>query len=94
MKIEVQGYHRLTMDDLNQTGCLNLLTAFVKDVGMEYRSALVNYRNNKSKDASEHLKKIRSYIASDYFSQLTTLDGTALISSLDRYYNKRTNIQI
>ena len=94
MKLGSKEYKRLTIDQINNAGCLNLIEAFVEDIGKEYRAALINYKNNKNIHTREHFNKIRSYISSGFFSALTGLDGQAVLASMDRHYSQKKTITI
>lgn len=81
------GYKRITKESLNDEGCLNLLEAYVGSLAEDYRTAIkVFISNKKDKKSYEALINIRNMFLSDYFSDLTGLDGKAIIEQLDRPY--------
>jgi len=76
-------YRRLTIDALNDEGCLNLLEEFLSLLGVEYTESFrLAKRYPRDKTYSKHLECLDEFIKSDYFGRLTGLDGPALIDAL------------
>lgn len=86
---------RLTADKLSMEGCLNLLCNFVESVCSDYANAYaMSLRYPGSQKCMCHRDRLRAYIKSDYFCNLTTLDGEQVISMIETNYkngNKRLN---
>ena len=88
--ISTRGYKRLTIDDLNYDGCLNLLEAFVHSLSEEYSNALYMFRKYKTDDHREALENVREVFLSKYFADLTGLRGDDILSRLEQQYmNKK-----
>ena len=81
---------RLTIDRLDDEGCLNLLEAFLVSLSEDYRNAMVTFLNDKKdKKSYELLTKLRYFFLSEYFYNLTGLNGKNILSSLDKpFLNK------
>ena len=86
LKIMATGYKRMTIDEISNEGCLNILEAFLESIGNEYKDAAMMYRLHKSVIDRDHLNKLRNYLRSEDFSALTNLDGSAIVSTLDSKY--------
>lgn len=83
-KVDFKNVPRLTIDKLNEEGCLKLLEAFLAYTAEEYTMALCNWLKNKgNKDNYKHYLNLRDFFLSDYFANLTNLDGEAIVSRLD-----------
>lgn len=78
---------RLTIEKLNDDGCLLLVQTIVKDAANDYRSALVNLRRHPgSKEAQNAYNLQKKFFLSKYFHDLTGLDGQAIMDGLDAEY--------
>lgn len=78
---------RLTIDTINDDGCLNLLEMFLTQLSEDYRFALDDFvRNQRDKKSKKGLMWLRKFIRSDYFASLTGLDGSEIINTLDGNY--------
>lgn len=83
----VKNYKRLTIDRLNDEGCMNLLTAFVTSLTEEYKNAMAIFLQDKTdKENYKHLVNLREYILSEHFANMTHLDGETILAKLDRPY--------
>ena len=82
--INTKGYKRLTIDELNMNGCINLLEAFVSDVSQSFiiacRKCIENPQDEKYR---ENYNNYKDLILSEYFGQLTGLDGRVIVDSLE-----------
>lgn len=86
-KMSFANYSRLTIDKLNDDGCINLLEAFLVYMTDNYRSALSTFLADKNdKNGYESYKSIRDFFLSDYFTQLTNLKGEDILYRLDKNY--------
>lgn len=86
-KADFADVERLTIDMVNDDGCLNLLEMFLTQLSEDYRFALDDFmRNQKSKKSKKGLMWLRQFIRSKYFASLTGLDGGEVISTLDGKY--------
>ena len=86
--ISTKGYRRLTIDQLNTEGCINLLEAFVRSLSAEYTNSIYMYSRDKSKASYENLSKIRQLFLSKYFSDLTGLDGESIVRKLEEQFSE------
>lgn len=85
--IDTTGYKRITIEEINDDGIVNLLEAFVEKIAAEYMNALDDYRRHKTNKMSQrNYNKVRDYILSDDFNTLTNLDGHGVIRGLDNMY--------
>ena len=92
--IDTSGYKRLTIDKLNTKGCLNLLEAFLREASTSFQTAYLRYLENPSnKDIADHYKEYKKFFLSDYFSELTCLDGKEIVDSLE-YGCKRRRVSV
>lgn len=82
-----RNYKRITLAELNDDGCLNLLEAYVKSLAEDYRSALRLFlADKKDKKTYDSLMNIRNIFLSKYFSDMTGLNGEAILYQLDKPY--------
>ena len=86
--VETQRYLRLKAENICNEGCLNVLQAFLRDLGRDYRCARNDIENSKSKDNIEHYQNLRSIFLSDYFAEITNLIGSDVLDSLDRDWER------
>lgn len=78
------AYQRLTIDQLSDEGCVNVLEAFVKSLGSDYRQARAMYRANpRDKRGREHYQRLKELLLSKYFHDLTNLDGAEIVAALE-----------
>lgn len=85
MVINARNYVRLTADKISYDGCINLIEAFLRYLGEDFRSAYHTLRASpKDKGAIKHYKQYTDFIKSEYFRMLTGLDGESLLDSLER----------
>lgn len=86
-KTDISKYERITIDKLNEKGCMNILGVFMEKVSREYVTALRNFRRDMNDEcAREKYVSTRNFICSDYFCALTGLDGSAIADTIDRNY--------
>lgn len=72
-------------DQLNTEGCLMLVEAIVRNAAQEYVCARRDYKKNPfDKDAKRHYEQARRFFLSEYFFNLTDLDGKAVLEKLDQ----------
>lgn len=85
--IDTTNYKRITIEEINDDGIVNLLEAFVEKIAGEYLDALDDYCRHKTDKISQRtFNRVRDYILSDDFNLLTNLDGSGVISGLNRMY--------
>lgn len=85
IKYSTKPYKRLTIDDISDEGCMNLFEALLQEIGTEYRLCAIQYKEHPEVEGSkEHYEKCREYILSDFFHDLTGLDGDSIVKSFDR----------
>ena len=83
------AYQRLTIDKLNNDGCLNLLATFLEELAKEFCSAYIHHiKEPNDKDRAEHYKNIKKFINSKYFERLTGLTSKDIVENLE--YKCRT----
>ena len=83
-KVDFKNVPRLTIDKLNNEGCLKLLETFLAYTAEEYTMALRTWLRDKSdKESYKHYLGTRNFFLSGYFANLTGLDGEAIVSRLD-----------
>lgn len=71
-------------DQLDLEGCIRLVEAIVKDAAEEYKCARREYKKNPfDQDAKKHYERARRFFLSEYFFNLTNLDGKAVLNKLD-----------
>ncbi len=82
-------------DDLNLDGCIALVEAIIKDAAQEYICARREYKKNPfDKDAKKHYEQSRRFFLSEYFFNLTDLDGKAVLEKLDAQAGGESNKSI
>ena len=87
IKCDMSNYKRLTIDRLNEDGCINMLSYFLKNMSEEFQASYFSYlRDKKNKDALKHYTRMREFYLSDYFTQLTNLDGRMVLQQLEKSY--------
>ena len=80
------SYERLTADKICNEGCVNILSAFLKYLSIDYKQAYMAYCNKPhNNDRREHYNDLRDFVTSDYFCQLTNLCGDDVADTLERY---------
>ena len=90
MKLSVANYKRMTIDDLSDDGCMNLLEAFCKGLGEDLKNAYLQLlANPKSKDHIAHYRNLSQLCRSKYFSELTNLDGEMIVNSIEHEINRQ-----
>ena len=86
-KADFSNMERLTIEKINDDGCLNLLEMFLSQLSEDYRFALDDYmRNQKNKKSKKGFVWLRNFIRSKYFASLTGLDGSEVVNMLDGEY--------
>lgn len=77
-------HNRITIDQICNEGCINLLEAFLGELSMEYCSAYTKYINNPNDpDNIVRYNKVREFIESNYFEKLTGLNFEDLVPTLE-----------
>lgn len=77
-------YERLKAEDLNDEGCLRLIEAIVGSAADEWRNCRLalalepNDRRNR-----EHMDYLEKFFRSEYFHDLTNLDGESVLKKLE-----------
>lgn len=75
---------RLTADRLNTDGCINLISFLVEEVCRDYADAYaMHLKNPHSQGCRKRRDTLRSYIMSDYFCNLTSLDGANVVELIE-----------
>ena len=78
---------RLTIDKLNDEGCLNMLKHFLKSLSREFTQTFASLLNNpNNEDVRSHYDYLRELITSEYFHELTNLDGRSIVKRLESNY--------
>lgn len=80
----MEKVQRLTIDQLSDRGCLNVLCAMLKILSNDFTSAYTEFL----KDPSDIIQKrqyfkCRHFFVSDYFRNLTNLDGRKIVEQLE-----------
>ena len=84
-----KGYHRMTIDQISDDGCMNLLEAFVSETGREYCCAYIKYMERPyDKHYIERKDRIEEFIMSEYFGEITGLPQRAVLEELTRKCRK------
>ena len=80
--------NRLTIDRLNDYGCVNILVALIKSMGREYMHAKREYdKDHDDFTARSQFECIRNEFLSEYFTKLTGIVGADIVNQLDSGYN-------
>lgn len=80
---------RLTIDRICIEGCVNILSAFLKNLSDDYRLAYYSLIKTPDNEyAREHYQKLKDLFCSEYFYGLTGLDGKAIVEQLDKEYKQ------
>ena len=75
---------RLTIDKLNDAGCMNMLCAMVKLLARDFRYLHKALMDNPSDTrAYRRYRDCRNVFLSGYFSDLTNLNGMKIVSQLE-----------
>lgn len=86
-KADFANVKRLTIDTINDEGCLNLLEVFLVQLLEDYRLALDAFvHDQKNKKLKKGLMWLRKFLRSKYFALLIGLDGSEVINTLDGKY--------
>jgi len=75
---------RLTIDELNDAGCMNMLCAMVKLLARDFRrlhKALMDNPNDTR--AYRRYRDCRNVFLSSYFNDLTNLNGLEIVTQLE-----------
>ena len=75
---------RLTINDLDDRGCFNMLYAMLKYMSKEFRCVYRKHITNPTdKKFLKKYDKIKEEFTSDWFTELTHLDGRAVVDELE-----------
>ena len=75
---------RLTVNDLNDHGCMKLAEAVVTGMIQEYMDARKAHRKFPfDPEIDKQYRKARGNILSEHFARLSTLDGKEVLRKLD-----------
>ena len=75
---------RLTIDRLDDRGCINMLAALLRHMSKEFREAYKSYLIDPTdKRVRMQYKHIRNEFLSSYFMNLTKLDGACIVKELE-----------
>ena len=86
-KGEKMDNQRFTADRLNIDGCINLIQTLLEDWCNDFRSSIKAYKKNPNDvEAKKRYLYIRSTLLSDYFANLTCMDGNAIVNSIEYEY--------
>lgn len=72
-----KNYHRIKLEELNDDGVINLISRVVSDSVDDYKTAI----KHNSKDWMDSMER---FFMSKYFSNLTGLNGSDVISTAKR----------
>lgn len=76
---------RLTYDQLNDSGCMLMVCAVLSEMTAEFKQAYRRFlANEKDREARDAFFSIRQEFLSDYFHNLTHLDGQYIVRKLQR----------
>ena len=84
IKIDVTGYKRITHDELDPCGCLNLVAAVVHKAAKDWRAAMRYEARTHAQKRSALRSDCERFFESEYFHGLTGLDGKAVLEKLRR----------
>lgn len=88
-------YERIKAENLSDEGCLNLLEAIVGSAADEWRECRLQVvLNPNDKFAREHLKNTERFFLSDYFHELTNLDGRSVLKQLESDWIAERRMQV
>lgn len=80
----INTHKRERLRDLNNEGCIHLIAAIVADTAREWRECReMIARNADSKRDKEHMKRIEAFIRSEYFNNMTNLNGEDVLRKLE-----------
>ena len=75
---------RLTFDQLNDNGCLNMLCCMLKLMSRDFQEAYRGYLEDpESKTLRKQYLSIRRDFLSSYFKSITNLNGQKIVSRLE-----------
>lgn len=80
---------RLTLDTLDDNGCINVLCALLRQIGREFRQAYREHLTDPlDQTAYAQYRDLKREIRSSYFRSLTRLDGDKVIERLEKDVSK------
>jgi len=76
--------NRLTVEKLNDRGCINMLCVMVKHMRRDFVDSYCSYLVNPSSPKLERqYNDIKEEFQSDYFKDLTGMDGKWIVKKLE-----------
>lgn len=85
---------RLTIDKLSDEGCLNILKHFLKTLSREFTQTFASLlKNPHNEDIRSHYNYLRELFTSDYFNDLTNLDGRSIVKQLENNYLESLGVE-
>ena len=75
---------RLTIDTLDDRGCINILSELLRMMAADFNQAYKNHLSDPDNlDTYEHYLHVKSEFLSDYFARLTRLNGEYIVRKLE-----------
>lgn len=74
---DIPGYRRITLSELSNEGCINLVEAIVSKAATDWKKGMLLYGPKCSS-----VRDVERFFLSDYFHTLTGLDGKYIIEEL------------
>jgi len=80
---------RMTINDITDEGCIAVLEAFLKSLSNEFQSAYIAHlRDPGNKDHADRYNYFREFFESEYFANLTNLNGHEIVRRLESTISK------
>ena len=84
-KIHMDIKQRLTLDTLDDNGCINVLCALLRQISREFRQAYKEHLADPlDQTAYAQYRDLKKEIKSNYFHSLTRLDGGKVVDRLEK----------
>lgn len=78
-------YKRMSVKDISDEGCVNILDTFLTQLGREFRTKYFYLKDNPNDDITkESFEDLKNFMRSDYFNMITNLIGEEVIESLQK----------
>ena len=80
----INAHKRERLRDLNNEGCINVIAAVVAETAREWRECrqMIALNADPERD-KKHMKHIEAFIRSEYFYDLTNLNGEDILRKLE-----------
>lgn len=79
-EIDITGYKRITLEELNDQGVYNLVEGIVDRAARDWRE----YAHKNTPECQWQRMRIERFFRSQYFHGLTGLNGEAVLNQLKR----------